>query len=265
MANHIISLHGRFRDEDGTEKYVFESGDGIIEITHVKNKGGIAVFCLPTHHYCNLGCKFCHLTEEGDRSKPMNPIKAEVLAEALAHILNVGVKDDRALFSFMGVGEPFLNIHLIHNLYEIMKEKFVELSLALATMITSSKPFEICREWVKGGVPLRIHFSMHSPLDKQRLTIIPASAVTVVDAVTALVSFKEEAQSSAEVMANMTSFHEDPTPVEIHYTVIAGVNDSDEELAEVIALGQKFQVPFKIIKFNPTKELARSSKEEYWL
>ena len=40
------------------------------------NKYDKDVVCVPTHHFCNLGCKMCHLTNRGF-NKVMTPIKWE--------------------------------------------------------------------------------------------------------------------------------------------------------------------------------------------
>ena len=40
------------------------------------NKENIDVICVPTHHFCNLGCKMCHLTNN-KLNKKMIPIKKE--------------------------------------------------------------------------------------------------------------------------------------------------------------------------------------------
>ena len=55
---------GTFVDwEDNSIKTVFENEEGkILEMTLLQNKQDRDVVCVPTHYFCTLGCKMCHLT-----------------------------------------------------------------------------------------------------------------------------------------------------------------------------------------------------------
>lgn len=66
------------------------------------------------------------------------------------------------------------------------------------------------------------------------------------------------------MLENLEQFHSSITPILLHYTVIEGVNDTQEELERLIDYGRRYEIPLKILKFNPTKFLTRSSKEKYW-
>lgn len=60
----MLISKGIFKDfSDGSLKSVFEiEGKRIIEMTLLFNKESMDVVCVPSHHFCNLGCKMCHLT-----------------------------------------------------------------------------------------------------------------------------------------------------------------------------------------------------------
>ena len=75
---------GVFKDfSDDSLKTVFEVGDkNIIEMSLLANKEMIDVLCVPTHHFCNLGCKMCHLTNKG-LNKKMKEITTDDFIEAL--------------------------------------------------------------------------------------------------------------------------------------------------------------------------------------
>lgn len=72
----MINKIGTFKDyNDGTLKTVFDVGaNKIIEMSLLFNKKDKDVVCVPTHHFCNLGCKMCHLTNRGF-NKEMAPVK----------------------------------------------------------------------------------------------------------------------------------------------------------------------------------------------
>ena len=72
MVNNI----GVFKDfNDDSIKSVFKTEKNeIIEMTLIQNKEYEDVICVPAHHFCNLGCKMCHLTNKG-LNKVMTPTK----------------------------------------------------------------------------------------------------------------------------------------------------------------------------------------------
>ena len=68
-----------------------------------------------------------------------------------------------------------------------------------------------------------------------------------------------------KIMDNYTKFHRNNIPVEIHYTLIKGVNDGNKELKCLINLLKEYNIPIKFIKFNETNTLKRSDNEEIWI
>ena len=79
---------GVFKDfKDDSLKTVFEDEKKrIIEMTLLFNKHDKDVVCVPTHNYCNLGCKMCHLTN-AKVNKPMIPIMGEDFLTCLIETL----------------------------------------------------------------------------------------------------------------------------------------------------------------------------------
>lgn len=266
MVKRDIEVLGRFRDDDGTEKHVFQTNRGIIEVTYIKNKlhKHQEVYCIPTHHYCTLGCKFCHLTNENKGDGKMVKIAEHDLAEAIN--VTSRIYKPNILFSFMGVGEPFLNKELIVNMYERFVDKCGNLSISLATMMPTTKPIDYFIDAVKYcGMPLKIHFSLHSPIDSIRNNIIPCSQVTVQEGLEALVRYRDFIYTNTDILYNLGKFHSSDSPVLLHYTVIEGVNDTLYELEKLIEIGEQYHIPLKILKFNPTSQLKRSKKEELFV
>lgn len=79
---------GLFKDyTDGSLKSVYEgNGKNIVEMTLLFNRDFKDVVCAPTHHFCNLGCKMCHLTNEKVK-RPMLKIKVRDFVECLVDTL----------------------------------------------------------------------------------------------------------------------------------------------------------------------------------
>ena len=270
----MIKNLGTFKDfSDGTLKSVFDIGDKkIIEMSLLFNKEDKDVVCVPTHHFCNLGCKMCHLTNKG-LNKAMIPIKSEDFITCLFRTLtkngNKRTDKKKLLISFMGVGEPLLNLKLIEEVYineYLIKEKlgYKDIGYAIATMMPSNL-LKLEEMVCKLNIPLKIHFSMHTPIDSKRYDLIPSTKVSVLEALTYLISYRKSLQANEEIMKRYIKLHTTNDPIEIHYTLINGVNDSKEELIRLCELLSKYNIPIKFIKFNPKNELQISDKENEWV
>ena len=271
----MISSLGTFKDfTDGTIKTVFDVGNKrIIEMSLLFNKKEKDVICVPTHHFCNLGCKMCHLTNKG-LNKAMLPINSE---DFLYCLFNTLAKDNKRrtdkkklVISFMGVGEPLLNLQLIEDIYkkeELIKEKlgYEDIAYSLATMMPNKNILKLKELVMNLNIPLKVHFSMHTPIDEERFNLIPSTHVSVEEALSYLVDYRNTLQSNETIMNKYIKLHTTNDPIEIHYTLIEGVNDSDHELNKVCELLSKYQVPIKFIRFNPINELKRSANEDKWV
>lgn len=271
----MIKNMGTFKDfSDGTLKTVFDIGDKkIIEMSLLFNKEDKDVVCVPTHHFCNLGCKMCHLTNKG-LNKAMIPINSEDFIECLFQTLtkNSEKRTDKKklLISFMGVGEPLLNLRLIEEVYQnekLIKEKlgYEDVGYAIATMMPNNNILKLKEIVCRLNIPLKVHFSMHTPIDSKRYDLIPSTNVSVAETLAYLMNYRESLQSNQSIMEKYIKLHITNDPIEIHYTLINGVNDSQKELTKVCELLSKYNIPIKFIRFNPINELKRSDNEQEWV
>ena len=86
----MVKNIGVFKDfNDDSIKSVFKTENNeIIEMTLLQNKEYEDIICVPTHHFCNLGCKMCHLTNN-KLNKNMVGITIENFLESLMYSLRV--------------------------------------------------------------------------------------------------------------------------------------------------------------------------------
>ncbi len=262
--------------EDLTKKSVYKNDKGYIEMSLIQNKSDLDldVLCVPTHYYCNLGCKMCHLTKEGYK-KPMLKINPKELMSSIIKNTNlyekVGrTKNNNLLLSYMGVGEPLLNLDLIQNIFEnentLKKETgYKNLTYALSTMMPNKNLEKIISYGNKNNFPLKVHFSMHSPFDNERNLLIPNSNINLKNSLNILSEYRKSIKDNYSINANLGSNHYYPDPIEIHYTLIKNKNDSKQHLEEVKKILNDFQIPFKILSFNPLGKLKKSKKEKLWI
>ncbi len=271
----MIKKIGTFKDyKDNTLKSVFKTEDNkIIEMSLLFNKEDKDVICVPTHHFCNLGCKMCHLTNS-KLNKPMIPIKYDNFINCLILTLTTNQKritnKKNLLISFMGVGEPLLNIKLIEEVYkheDYIKNKlnYENIGYAISTMMPNNNILTLQDLVTSLNIPLKIHFSLHNPLDNKRKELIPNSNISVEKALFYLAIYRKCLQNNKIIMEKYLKLHKTDDPIEIHYTLINNTNDSDIELKEILKLLKKYNIPIKFIKFNPTKNLTISKNEEKWI
>lgn len=268
-----LGVYKDFKDE--SLKSVFVADDKkIIEMTLLNNKESMDVVCVPTHHFCNLGCKMCHLTNKG-LNKQMLPIGEKDFLEALyATLVDKNNKrrtnKEKLLISFMGVGEPLLNLELIERVYmneKQIKEKlhYKEISYALSTMMPNDNLIKFSDIVNELCIPLKVHFSLHTPIDADRKELIPSTKLNINEALNYLCYYRNIVRSNVKIMEKYILFHRTDDPIEIHYTLIEGVNDKDQELEELCKLLNQYKITVKFIRFNPINELRGSINEEKWL
>ena len=271
----MIKNLGVFKDfSDNSLKTVFEvDKHKIIEMTLLFNKDDMDVVCVPTHHFCNLGCKMCHLTNKG-LNKSMIAINSNDFIYCLKKAVtknNERITDKKKLLiSFMGVGEPLLNINLIKEVYQkaesIKKElNYDTIGYALATMMPNNNILKLTEMVNTLNIPLKVHFSMHTPIDTERFDLIPSTRVSIEEALAYLIRYRDKIQKNSKIMSEYVKLHRTNDPIEIHYTLIKDVNDGKQELEGVCDLLSKYNIPIKFIRFNPTNELERSTMEVPWV
>ena len=259
--------------KDNSLKSVFETEHKeIIEMTLLFNKDEIDVVCVPTHHYCNLGCKMCHLTNS-TLQKKMIPIKYEDFKKALQETLyqrrRKRTNKKKLLISFMGVGESLLNLSLLEKIFqkeETLKKElgYEEISYAIASMIPNNNFQKLMSLVLQYEVPLKFHYSMHSPIDEKRKKLIPSTNITNEEALILLNEYRKKVRQNQKIMERYIKFHKTTDPTEIHYTLIQNINDTEEEKNALCHLLKKYQISIKFIKFNPNNHLEISKKETEW-
>ena len=258
-----MKKEGTFKDNtDGTIKNVYKGNNKIIEISDLFNNNKRDVICVPTHNFCSLGCKMCHLTNN-KLNKKMNPRRFDDFIECLLDSLKYFDNKENLLISFMGVGEPQLNLELIKKVFlneNIIKKefKYKNIGYSLSTMMPFNNIDELIEIVLSNNIPLKLHFSLHSPMDEKRNELIPSTKVSVKEAFDLL-------SQNETIKQEYSKFHNNYDFVEIHYTLIDGVNDSDEELKLLFDLLSIYKIPIKFISFNPKDDLKKSGKEELWI
>ena len=237
--------------EDNTIKYVFKLDDSIdeqiVEFSYINKNDGKTIICVPTQTMCNLSCKFCHATEYVGKIKSRNLTVNEIYY-GISHIigdLHIMSMNQPLLVSFMGIGEPLMNVDNIvtsmKRLVQLEGEGLPLVKFAIATSIPKShwlEFYQLTKDIKDYSLPVKIHLSLHYTSDLQRKEWMPASLDI------------QSSISCVDFYRNITY-----NPVEIHYALIAGVNDTEEDAVKLYDLLKGKDVTVKFLFYNEKESL----------
>lgn len=239
---HKESVHSSIGD---ASRFVFVTNDGFdIEFLLV-NQPAKTIICVPTQTMCRQACAFCSAATFSE-DYPSRNLRVDELLEGIRYALDVnGPKKGRhALVSFMGCGEPLLNLEVVIATMQSVYNCLPNTKFALATSIPrdSGPAMDLLAECVKlYDLPLKLSFSMHFATDSIRKKWMPNATPL------------EEAFHLLDKYHDITN-----RPVLVHYTPINNVNDGLISLTHLAQYLRRFKFPVRFIKFSATGDLAPS-------
>lgn len=189
-----------------------------VMIINLKTK---TIISVPTQIGCMIDCAFC-ISKDSDFIRSLK--KDEMIS--LYRKGKEYSKNDNIMLSFTGEGEPFLNLKEI-NL--VIKELESEDAIENFRICTSGVKPKLIKKICKSEKPINIQFSMHSPFDDKRKTIISKS---------------KPLNEILESLRESESLYDE---ISINYVLMPDFNDSFEDIDEIIKLLDKRFT----IKLNP--------------
>lgn len=234
-----IKILKKLESKDGTKKYIISFSDGeIVECVLMKYKYGYTV-CLSTQVGCRMGCKFCASTLNGLKR---NLSAGEILGQALAINRDLGGSSKERKITnivLMGSGEPLDNYDNVCKFIDLVSSSrglnVSQRNISLSTCglvdkinLLADKNFNIT-----------LTISLHSTTDEKRKEIMPIA----------------NRYSIKEIVDACRKYY-DKTGRRIYfeYTLIKGVNDSDEDVERLSKLLKGLNCHVNIIPLNSVKE-----------
>ena len=227
------------RASDGTEKVLFETGDGRpLEAVLMRYRDGRRSLCISSQSGCPLTCTFC---ATGRMRFGRNLTASEILDQALHFRREEPV--NHAVF--MGMGEPLMNLDDVLAACE----RLPEIGIAHSNTGVSTVGWIPGIERMAGeGPPVRLALSLHAADDALRSELMPVN----------------ERYPLRDVLAACRRWHERRRrPVFVEYLMLGGVNDRYEQALELAALLEPRRA-FKVnlIPYNDTNAPYRGSTRE---
>ncbi len=219
---------------DGTQKYLFELEDGnVIESVLMKYHHGNSV-CISSQAGCRQGCKFCASTI-GGLNRSLYP------AEMLGQIYKIQrLSGERvANVVVMGTGEPLDNFdNLLQFIRMLTDENGLNISQRNLTVSTCGL-VENMRKLADEKFQITLALSLHASSQAKRKVLMP-------------VAFKYDLEQVLD--ACRYYFEQTGRRITFEYSLVSGVNDTDEDARELTALVGDMNCHINLIPVNPVKE-----------
>ena len=219
---------------DGTKKYLFLLEDGnVIESVLMRYKHGNSV-CISSQVGCRMGCRFCASTLDG-------LVRGLTAGEMLDQIYQIG-KDIGERISnvvVMGTGEPLDNYDNLLKFIELLTdENGINISQRNLTVSTCGIVPKM-RELAEENLAITLALSLHASNQQKRLELMPVANKYDIHEV---------------IDACKYYFDKTGRRITFEYSLVGGVNDTDEDAKELVHLIRGINCHVNLIPVNPIKE-----------
>ncbi len=229
---------------DGTRKFLFGLSDGnVVESVWMKYKHGNSV-CISSQVGCKMGCRFCASTLDGWER---NLLPSEMLDQIYAITRATGERVSNVVV--MGTGEPMDNYdNLLRFLRLLTDENGLNISQRNITVSTCGIIPKM-RQLADEKLQITLALSLHATTNEKRKALMPVANTYSLD----------------ELMeACAYYFEKTGRRITFEYSLVAGVNDTITDAAELSALAGPLSAHVNLIPVNPIKErdYRQSGQEE---
>ncbi len=242
------------QSKDGkTIKYLQKTRDGHIIETGYYNFDE-HIICISSQIGCSLGCIFCATGAPIDSlNKNRYFIRNLTTKEIVQQVKNIllllqkqrKLKSKKILFSFMGMGEPFLNYKNVVRSVKILNKEFPNSRTTISTLgIKPALIKKLARE--KINTLLKLHLSLHAPNNVLRNKILP------------------KAQKIKPILEALKYFSVTKnSPVKVNYILIKDINDSIKDAIQLANLLKNYPFIVKLSTLNDFKKLKPSGVHKF--
>jgi 23S rRNA (adenine2503-C2)-methyltransferase len=222
----LATLRSEHPAEDGSARLLVALADGQTVESVLLPRGGL---CVSTQVGCAVGCVFCMTGREGLLRQVGS---AEIVAQmALARTLRPVKK-----VVFMGMGEPAHNLDNVLEAIELLGQEggIGHKNLVFST-VGDPRAFERLLNPSSGRVKPALALSLHTTKPALREQLLPRAPRISPDALVAL----------GEHYARATGY-----PIQYQWTLLAGINDGDDEIDGIVRLLQGKYAILNMIPYN---------------
>src|SRR6266705_2197410 len=228
LALRRLALSARQVSQDGTEKYLWDLGDGEAVESVLIPEGKRRTLCISSQVGCALGCVFCATGTMGWRR---NLTPAEISGQVRELVLR-----DPALkptnIVFMGMGEPLLNWDAVDATLTILNQPEGLGIGARHITVSTVGILPNLAKFARRGEQFRLAVSLHAPTSTLRRELMPI----------------EKKYTLPELMEALRQFRRRVT---LEYVLIGGKNDSLETADQLAKLAQPLEALVNLLPLHP--------------
>ena len=219
---------------DGTRKYLFRLEDGnVIESVWMQYHHGNSV-CISSQVGCRMGCRFCASTLDG-MERNLRP------SEMLDQIYRIQTITGERVSNIvvMGSGEPMDNYENFLTFVRMLTDEHgLHISQRNLTVSTCGIVPKI-RELAMEHLQITLALSLHGSTQEKRKQLMPVANKYDLQEVLKACDFY---------------FQETGRRVTFEYSLVHGVNDTQEDAEELIGILKSRNCHLNLIPVNPIKE-----------
>ena len=219
---------------DGTRKYLFALEDGnVIESVLMRYKHGNSV-CISSQVGCRMGCRFCASTLDG-LVRGLRP--SEMLDQIYKISRDIGERISNVVV--MGTGEPMDNYdNLLQFIQLLTDENGLNISQRNLTVSTCGIVPRM-RQLADEKLSITLALSLHASNQEKRKELMPvANSFDIHEVIDACKYYFEKTKRR----------------VTFEYSLVGGVNDTDQDATELASLIKGMNCHINLIPVNPIKE-----------
>ncbi|MDR3322840.1 MAG: RNA methyltransferase [Zoogloeaceae bacterium] len=220
----VVSEHPA---EDGSIRLLLGLADGQRIESVLLPRDGV---CVSTQVGCAVGCVFCMTGKSG-------LLRQLDSSEILAQVVLARQRRSVRRVVFMGMGEPAHNLaHVLEAIETLGTLGGIGHKNLVISSVGDMRLFEaLFRQRVRPALAL----SLHSAHLKTRAALLPKAPVLAPEALV----------DAGERYARFSGY-----PIQYQWTLLAGINDSDAELAEIVRLLKGKYAMLNFIPYNATSD-----------
>src|SRR4029077_18025801 len=218
----------RQRSTDGTEKYLWDLGDGEAIESVLIPEGKRRTLCISSQVGCALGCVFCATGRMGFRR---NLTAAEIAAQVReVMLLDPALAPTNVVF--MGMGEPLLNWDAVDTALTILNHREGLGIGARHITVSTVGILPGLAQLARRPEQFRLAVSLHAPTPELRHELMPI----------------EKKYRLADVVAALGQFRRRVT---LEYVLIGGRNDALEHADQVAQLAGPLGALVNLLPLHP--------------
>lgn len=226
-----LSIRKKQVSKDGTIKYLYQLADGnCIETVLMRYQHGNSI-CVSSQVGCRMGCTFCASTQHG---KVRDLTAGEILRQVYATEKDIGERVSNIVM--MGIGEPLDNfdnaIAFIKIISSPQGKNISQRNISLSTCGIVPRIYQLAQ--LKLGITLSI--SLHATTTEKRKVTMPITNAYSV----------EELMQACRDYTKTTNRR-----ISFEYSMIKGVNDTDEDAQRLARLLKGMISHVNLIPINP--------------